>query len=244
MRAARAVPGATAGTRGRPICSPPAQSLLAAAPWIVVRGNHEIVQSRRAGLVAYSSTRVRSRRGRIATTRSTTRPATTASPTRCRLASCQKRRHSAYRVRFVAGRRRAAVAGQPDARQVSRAVRARVRARREAVHHVLRDHHPSRCVGRHPAASPTRRFGATGRRSRLGHAAADRAVSAEREALLAGHVHLFEVVSFSTGQPAQFVSGNGGDWVDVPLPYRFPPERRPRPEPWSRAPWRRTGSAS
>ena len=38
------------------------------------------------------------------------------------------------------------------------------------------------------------------------------------KALLSGHVHLFEVVSFSTPQPPQFVSGNGGDWVDTPLP--------------------------
>ena len=38
------------------------------------------------------------------------------------------------------------------------------------------------------------------------------------KALLAGHVHLFEVVSFSTPQPVQFVSGNGGDWADQPLP--------------------------
>ena len=38
------------------------------------------------------------------------------------------------------------------------------------------------------------------------------------KALISGHVHLFEVVSFSTPQPPQFVSGIGGDWVDTPLP--------------------------
>ena len=42
------------------------------------------------------------------------------------------------------------------------------------------------------------------------------------KALLSGHVHLFEVVSFSTPQPAQFVSGNGGDWIDTPLPQPLP----------------------
>ena len=40
------------------------------------------------------------------------------------------------------------------------------------------------------------------------------------KALMSGHIHLFEVVSFSTPQPAQFVSGNGGDWIDTPLPRR------------------------
>ena len=49
------------------------------------------------------------------------------------------------------------------------------------------------------------------------------------KALLAGHVHLFEVVSFSTGQPAQFVSGNGGDWVDTPLPLPLPAGTTPAP---------------
>ena len=49
------------------------------------------------------------------------------------------------------------------------------------------------------------------------------------KALLAGHVHLFEVVSFSTPQPAQFVSGNGGDWIDTPLPLPLPPGTTPAP---------------
>lgn len=49
------------------------------------------------------------------------------------------------------------------------------------------------------------------------------------EALLAGHNHVFQVVSFSTGQPPQFVSGNGGDWVDQPFPVPFPPNARPAP---------------
>ena len=49
------------------------------------------------------------------------------------------------------------------------------------------------------------------------------------QALLAGHVHLFEVVSFSTPQPAQFVSGNGGDWIDTPLPSPLPAGTTPMP---------------
>jgi len=49
------------------------------------------------------------------------------------------------------------------------------------------------------------------------------------QALLAGHVHLFEVVSFATPQPAQFVSGNGGDWVDTPLPLPLPAGATPAP---------------
>jgi hypothetical protein len=49
------------------------------------------------------------------------------------------------------------------------------------------------------------------------------------KALLSGHVHLFEMVSYSTPQPAQFVSGNGGDWVDRPLIDPLPPGVVPAP---------------
>jgi len=49
------------------------------------------------------------------------------------------------------------------------------------------------------------------------------------QALLSGHVHLFEVVSFATPQPAQFVAGNGGDWIDTPLPLPLPRGTTPAP---------------
>lgn len=37
------------------------------------------------------------------------------------------------------------------------------------------------------------------------------------EALISGHVHLFQAVSFTSGQPPQFVAGNGGDWLAAAL---------------------------
>ena len=49
------------------------------------------------------------------------------------------------------------------------------------------------------------------------------------KALLAGHVHLFEMVSFSTPQPPQFVSGNAGDLVDDDLPSPLPVGATPAP---------------
>ncbi len=48
-------------------------------------------------------------------------------------------------------------------------------------------------------------------------------------AVLSGHVHLFEVVSFSTPQPPQLVSGNGGDLVDTALPLPPPAGATPFP---------------
>ena len=49
------------------------------------------------------------------------------------------------------------------------------------------------------------------------------------KALIAGHFHVFEAVSFSTPHPAQFVSGNGGDWVDSPLPLPLAADVAPAP---------------
>jgi hypothetical protein len=49
------------------------------------------------------------------------------------------------------------------------------------------------------------------------------------QALFAGHNHAFQVVDFSTGQPPQFIVGNGGDWPDEPLPSPFPMQQQPAP---------------
>ena len=42
------------------------------------------------------------------------------------------------------------------------------------------------------------------------------------QALVAGHNHLFEMVSFVSEHPTQLISGNGGAWVDAPLPQPLP----------------------
>jgi len=49
------------------------------------------------------------------------------------------------------------------------------------------------------------------------------------EALISGHNHLLEVVSFATPHPPQFITGNGGDWLDDPFPVPFPPGKTPAP---------------
>ncbi len=44
------------------------------------------------------------------------------------------------------------------------------------------------------------------------------------QATIGGHVHLFEALSFASGHPTQFVSGNGGSSLDQPLPTPLPPD--------------------
>ena len=47
--------------------------------------------------------------------------------------------------------------------------------------------------------------------------------------VLSGHNHAFETVSFASGQPPQVVVGNGGTALDAPLPEPFPPGLTPLP---------------
>ncbi len=42
------------------------------------------------------------------------------------------------------------------------------------------------------------------------------------DALFSGHDHVFEMISFATPQPTQFISGTGGGWLDDPLPQPLP----------------------
>jgi hypothetical protein len=48
-------------------------------------------------------------------------------------------------------------------------------------------------------------------------------------AVFSGHIHAFEAVTFTTGQPPQFVFGYGGTAADGPLPDPFPPQLTPLP---------------
>jgi hypothetical protein len=49
------------------------------------------------------------------------------------------------------------------------------------------------------------------------------------QAVLSGHNHTLEIVSFATAHPPQVISGNGGDWVDAHLPSPFPQGLAPAP---------------
>jgi hypothetical protein len=41
------------------------------------------------------------------------------------------------------------------------------------------------------------------------------------QAILSGHLHIFEATSYAESYPAQFVVGNGGDMLDAAVPQRF-----------------------
>ena len=49
------------------------------------------------------------------------------------------------------------------------------------------------------------------------------------QALLAGHVHVFQMASFDHDHPTQFISGNGGSWVEDPNLTTLPPDSEAAP---------------
>ena len=50
------------------------------------------------------------------------------------------------------------------------------------------------------------------------------------QTLISGHNHLFEMVSFVSSHPTQLIAGNGGAWADAPLPSPLPPGASVAPE--------------
>jgi hypothetical protein len=99
---------------------------------------------------------------------------------------------------------------------------------RGAAHNIFVDHHPilgfatdttRRPAGVYPGNAALQSVLAAGNGPLLFPDSID--------ALLSGHNHLFEAVSFATGQPPQFIAGNSGTWLDEPLPRPLPPGAAP-----------------
>jgi len=91
------------------------------------------------------------------------------------------------------------------------------------------DHHPVLAFAPNPAKPEAPYPGNAGLQSVLQALEPLTLFPSSINALLSGHVHLFEVVSFSTPHPPQFVSGIGGDWVDTPLPLPLAANLTPAP---------------
>ena len=117
-----------------------------------------------------------------------------------------RRRHAVHRVRFVAGRRCAAAADDPMHVRYRAQFEQRFRPRRAAAERVLHEPPPDPRIRAQPGkagrAVPRQRRAL---QSVLATLQPTVLLPPNVKALMSGHVHLFEVVSFSTPQPAQFV---------------------------------------
>jgi hypothetical protein len=91
-------------------------------------------------------------------------------------------------------------------------------------------HHPVLGFAPNPTLQPTGLYpGNEALQSVLRPINGERLFPAGVQAQLSGHVHLFEMVSFATAQPTQIISGNGGTRLDAPLPVALARGAQPSP---------------
>lgn len=103
---------------------------------------------------------------------------------------------------------------------------------KRARHTIAVDHHPLYGFGALHDANTGRisLFGGDAGLIQVFGAASQRLLPSNVEVLLSGHVHLQEQVSFSSDFPSQFVAGFAGTAEDiVPLPASVPPDTHPAP---------------
>ena len=97
-------------------------------------------------------------------------------------------------------------------------------------HNFFMDHHPILGFAPDTNQTPTGVYPGNGSlQSVLAPINGERLFPSNFEALISGHFHLFEIVSYSTPQPTQLISGNGGAWADVALPRELPMGATPSP---------------
>ncbi len=201
----------------------PASPLLAVAPWIVVRGNHETCNRAGQGWWRFLDPRPPAR------SQDCNAPADDATgdvsdPYAVPIGAATKilvfdsasvgnapiPRDGALFATYRAQMQRAFAIGPPSATLVA-------------------VHHPPLAFAANPQRPDAPYAGNAGLQAVLDSLHGRAYFPPEVQAVLSGHNHLFEMVAFASDHPAQFVSGNGGDAVDDPFPDPFPPGLQPAP---------------
>jgi hypothetical protein len=101
---------------------------------------------------------------------------------------------------------------------------------KRAQHSFFMDHHPILGFLPNPMLTPTGLYpGNASLQSVLRPLYGERLFPGNIEGLISGHVHLFQIVSYLTAQPTQLISGNGGASPSVALPRELPPGATPSP---------------
>jgi hypothetical protein len=205
----------------------PARRLLAAAPWIVVRGNHESCNRAGQGWWRLLDPRPLAP-GRDCNDAANDAIGDFSEPYAVPIAADTQF--------LVFDSSKAGVDPLSATEPVYRTYTAQLREafalanRRPGMHNLFMNHHPILAFAPNPRTVPTGLYPGNGSLQSVlrpinGESLFPRSV----DALLAGHVHLFEMVSYATPHPTQIVSGNGGAWADVPLPSELPPGATPAP---------------
>ena len=196
----------------------PARPLLAAAPWIFVRGNHESCNRAGQGWWLFLDFRPRVA-GRDCNRASDDERGDYSDPYAVPISG------DTQVVIFDSSRVgvRALLPSDPMYRSYAAELGAAFALSRDVAHNLFVSHHPilgfapdtTRSV---PAVYP----GNEALQSVLAPINGPSLFPPNVQTLIAGHNHLFEMVSFVSAHPTQLISGNGGAWADAPLPSPLP----------------------
>jgi hypothetical protein len=203
----------------------PARALLAAAPWIVVRGNHESCNRAGQGWWRFLDPRPLTPR-RDCNIPTDDYIGDFSDPYAIPLgADWQWIVFDSSKVVIAP-----LAVTDPMYRIYSAQMKQAFELAKRAQHSFFMDHHPVLGFAPNPTLTPTGVYpGNASLQSVLQPLNGERLFPAGIEALISGHVHLFQIVSYASLQPTQLISGNGGASPDVPLPRQLPPGATPSP---------------
>jgi hypothetical protein len=201
----------------------PAAPLMAAAPWIVVRGNHEECARAGQGWFRLLDT------GAYSAQRSCDDPANDASANYTAPYAVPIGADTQVIVFDSAKTGKAALAtNDPQfiAYQAQFQTVAKLAAKPKTIT-LFANHHP--ILGYTPVAGGAPLPGSPALQSVMASLFSTAYYPAGIALALHGHVHDFQAINFSTNHPATIVSGNGGDNLDPALPDPFPANVAPAP---------------
>ncbi|MFZ6748752.1 metallophosphoesterase family protein [Undibacterium sp. Ren11W] len=193
----------------------PAAALLAAAPWVVVRGNHESCGRAGQGWWRFMDPRPL-QAGRDCNREADDLQGDYSAPYAIPLGTMGGQ--SAQLIVFDSAK----VPGQilektSSAYQIySAQLQAADQLAEQAQFSIFMNHHP--ILGFAPAFTP----GNPALQDLMQQSHPERLFPPKVQATLAGHVHLFEAITFASDHPSQFVAGNGGSSLDQALPNQIP----------------------
>ncbi|HZR34286.1 MAG TPA: metallophosphoesterase [Nevskia sp.] len=194
----------------------PAAPLLAAAPWVVVRGNHEECARAGQGWFRFLDTEA------YDVERSCDDPvndsfANYSYPYAVALGS------DTQVIVFDSAKTGAAALKTTDAQFVTyqqQFMKVAALAAKSGVTTIFANHHP--ILGYAPVTGADPAPGNQALQSVMNSLNSTAYYPPGVQLAMHGHVHDFQALNFSTGQPATIVAGNGGDALDVNLPDPFP----------------------
>lgn len=204
----------------------PAQALLVAAPWIVVRGNHESCNRAGQGWWRFLDPRP------LAAKQDCNDPANDDIGNYSDAYAVPLPGHADTQFLVFDSSFVGVVPLKPD-ELMYRNYRAEftdlfARAARTP-HNFFLSHHPVLGFASNPGNPQSPYPGNAGLQSVLNPLYGGALFPGNVEAVIAGHNHLLEIVDFTSPHPPQYIIGNGGDWLDEPFPVPFPPGATPAP---------------